>query len=56
MAAAFAKHPDIRSAAFALLNGWGNPLGFLALDDEKYDIAVAIVNVAEQIRREKGGY
>ncbi len=55
VAAAYAKHPDIRNAAIAGLNGHGDFMALLRLPDDEYEIAIAVVNVQQEILRQRGG-
>jgi hypothetical protein len=40
----------VTTAAVALLSGWSNPLGLLALDPDDYRVAVAVVQEADRLR------
>ncbi len=55
VAAVYAKHPDIRNAAIAGLNGHGDFMALLRLPDDEYEIAIAVVNVQQEILHQRGG-
>lgn len=42
----------IEGAAVALLTGYTDPLGFLALERHDFDVAVQVVEAAQRMRRE----
>lgn len=47
------RDPAVRTAAVALVNGWGDPVALLALPPDDYSVAAAVVREADRMRAER---